>query len=60
MKFEEKKNSLNLSIYCGDVKVKNWLAGYPSIILGQSPWWPSSKIKLKKVKEYKKMNVKID
>jgi hypothetical protein len=59
-KFEEKKNSLNLSIYCGDVKVKNWLAGYPSIILGQSPWWPSSKIKLKKVKEYKKMNVKID
>lgn len=53
---KDKTNYLDISIKCKKVGTKG-MAGYPSIIFGQSPWWPSSDIVLNKLKDYKKIKI---
>ncbi len=54
---KEKAKFLEFNVEIGDVETKGYIAGYPSIIIGQSPWWPSADIKFGKISDYKKIEI---
>jgi hypothetical protein len=57
-KIQEGKDNLHFSVDCANVEIlDNFIAGYPSIRLGESIWGPSTGFKLGQVKDYKKMNI---
>ncbi|MDO8528550.1 MAG: hypothetical protein Q7S06_01500 [Nanoarchaeota archaeon] len=56
-KIEEKKNYLDFSIKCADIEIQNFIAGYPSIRLGESIWGPTNGFELGQVKKYTGMNI---
>lgn len=56
-KIEDSKNSLDFSINCSDVEVNGFIAGYPSIIIGETIWGPFNGFKLGQIKDYKKIKI---
>ncbi|MGV8151483.1 MAG: GH12 family glycosyl hydrolase domain-containing protein [Candidatus Nanoarchaeia archaeon] len=56
-KVQEEKRFLSFYAKTSDVKCPQWIAGYPSIRFGQSPWSPHSGFEIGMLKNYRKMNV---
>jgi hypothetical protein len=55
---KEQKDCLFFSIDCKDVEITGpFIAGYPSIKLGNSIWGPSTGFELGQIKDYRKMNI---
>lgn len=56
-RIEEKNNYLSIYSKCGNVEAKKYIAGYPSIKLGESLWGPYNSFSLGKLKEYTSMDI---
>lgn len=56
-KIEDSKNSLDFSINCSDVEVNGFIAGYPSIRVGETIWGPFNGFKLGRIKDYQKIKI---